>query len=188
MLRTFLRQHPKLKLMVWNAWCAVRPLFRPCHSLFTIYYRLRLKKCGKKVDFSTTMIIRNPRNIEIGDFCSFSNFVILDGHDRITIGSNCMFANNSVIATATHDDRMDPMNSVMLKRPVVIGNNVWFGIGATVLPGLIIGDGAIIGARALVTRNVPPRAVILGVPGRITRIRAQSDNGEINVSGSEEEQ
>src|SRR5438876_10023877 len=125
MIIAFLRSHPRLKNLATQARRGLQMLLRPGHTLWTLYYRFRLKRCGKRVDFSTTMIIRNPGNIEIGDDCSFSNFVILDGHDRITIGSNCMFANNSVIATATHDESMDPMNSVMLKRPVVIGNNVW---------------------------------------------------------------
>jgi acetyltransferase-like isoleucine patch superfamily enzyme len=120
------------------------------------------------------MIIRNPGRIEIGDGCSFANFVILDAHDRISIGSNCMFANNVVIATATHDPNVDPMNRTMVTRPVSIGSNVWFGIGATVLPGLTIGDGAIIGASAVVTRDVPARAIVLGVPGRVTRFRTET--------------
>jgi acetyltransferase-like isoleucine patch superfamily enzyme len=76
-----------------------------------------------------------------------------------------------VISTATHDENINPMNSVMLSRPVTIGNNVWMGVGATVLPGLSVGDGAIIGARALATRDVPPGAVVVGVPGRIVRFR-----------------
>jgi acetyltransferase-like isoleucine patch superfamily enzyme len=167
----FVRRNTRLKLLVWPLWCAVRPIFRPWQLLFTLYYRLRLRRCGRRVDFSTTMIIRNPRNIEIGDNCSFSNFVILDGHDRITIGSNCMLANNVVIATATHDETVDPMNSVTIRRPVTIGNNVWFGIGATILPGLNIGDGAIIGARALVTKDVPAGAVVIGIPAQIVRFR-----------------
>jgi acetyltransferase-like isoleucine patch superfamily enzyme len=141
-----------------------------------LYYRLRLKKCGSGVAFERTMIIRNPRNIEIGDRSSFSNFVILDGHDHITIGSDCMFANGVVIATATHDQNVDPMNRTMLTRPVVVGNNVWFGIGATVMPGVTIGDGAIVGARSLVTRDVPSRAVVLGVPGRVVRLRNTPDS------------
>lgn len=171
MIRRYLSKHPRLKTAAWQVWLAVRPLFRPWHSLFSAYYRLRLRRCGRRVDFSTTMIIRNPGNIEIGNDCSFSNFVILDGHDRITIGSECMFANNVVVATATHDESVDPMRSVLRKQPVVIGDNVWFGIGATVLPGVTIGSGAVVGARALINRDVPPRAVVVGVPGRVLRLR-----------------
>ena len=175
MLKAFIRRHPTLLAIARRVRRVVGYFARPYQSLFTLYYRLRLRRCGKNVDFSTTMIIRNPRNIEIGDNCSFSNFVILDGHDRITIGSNCMFANRAVIATATHDETAEPMNSVMRTSPVTIGSNVWLGVGATVLPGLTIGDGAIIGAHALATKDVPANAVIIGVPGRVVRFRKLSE-------------
>jgi acetyltransferase-like isoleucine patch superfamily enzyme len=143
----------------------------PRLALFTLYYFLRLGKCGVPVGFSTTMILRNPGNIAIGENCTFSNFVILDAHDRISIGDDCMFANNTTIATATHDYSVDPMNSRNITKPVSVGNNVWFGIGATVLPGVTIGDGAVIGARSLVTRDVPPRAIVTGTPAKVVKYR-----------------
>jgi acetyltransferase-like isoleucine patch superfamily enzyme len=147
-------------------------------ALFTLYYYLRLGKCGAPVGFSTTMIIRNPGRIAIGGNCTFSHFVILDGHDRITIGDDCMFANNAVIATATHDYTVDPMNSRIMTKPVVVGNNVWFGIGATVLPGVTIGEGAVIGARALVTKDVPRRAIVTGTPAKVVKYRFASASEE----------
>jgi len=143
----------------------------PYKAIFTFYYLIRLKKCCVPVDFSTTMIIRNPGKITIGSNCSFSNFVIIDGHDEISIGNYCMFANNVVIATATHDYKVNPMNSTIVRKPVSIENNVWFGIGATVMPGLTIGEGAVIGAQSLVTKNVPRNAIVIGIPARIAKYR-----------------
>jgi len=143
----------------------------PYKAIFTIYYLARLKKCGMPVDFSTTMIIRNPGNICVGSNCSFSNFVIIDGHDEITIGNNCMFANNVVIATATHDYNLNPMNSFIIKKPVTIEDNVWVGIGATVMPGIIICEGSVIGAKSLVTKDVPRNAIVIGIPARIAKFR-----------------
>ena len=121
------------------------------------------------------MIIRNPRKVSIGDRCSFGALVVLDAHDRITIGNDCMFAVRVTVSTATHDYGNTPMNSVTLTRPVIIGNDVWLGVGATVLPGVTIGDGAVIGAQALVTKDVPPRAIVVGVPARVVKYR---DTGE----------
>ena len=158
----------------------------PRLALFTLYYFLRLGKCGVPVGFSTTMILRNPGMIAIGENCTFSHFVILDGHDRITIGDDCMFANNAVIATATHDYTVDPMNSRIVTKPVVVGNNVWFGIGATVLPGVTIGDGAVIGARALVTKDVPPRAIVTGTPAKIVKFRPVPAGEEGRQDGFEQ--
>ncbi len=144
---------------------------RPRKLLFTLYYAVRLKYCGREVDFEPTMVIRNPGNVSIGYKCSFSNFVILDAHAPITIGDHCMFANGVTVATATHDYLRKPMNSVCLLKPVVIGNDVWFGIGATVLAGVTIGDGAVIGAHALVTKDIPCGAIVVGTPAKILKYR-----------------
>jgi maltose O-acetyltransferase len=146
-------------------------LRRPAKLFATIRYRLTVGRCGRRVDFESQMIIRNPRNVTIGDGSSFSAFVVLDAHDRITIGANCMFALRVTVATATHDYTRMPMNGWTTTKPVVIGDDVWLGVGATIMPGVTVGDGAVIGAHALVTKDVPPRAIVVGVPARIVKYR-----------------
>jgi acetyltransferase-like isoleucine patch superfamily enzyme len=61
---------------------------------------------------------------------------------------------------------------------VVIGNDVWLGAGSILLSGICIGDGAVVGARAVVTRNVPPYAIVAGNPARIVRMRFTSHQVE----------
>jgi acetyltransferase-like isoleucine patch superfamily enzyme len=53
--------------------------------------------------------------------------------------------------------------------PVVLGRNVWLGANVTVLPGVTIGDDAVVGAGSVVTRNVPARTVVVGTPARVVR-------------------
>jgi acetyltransferase-like isoleucine patch superfamily enzyme len=144
---------------------------RPRKLLAQLRYRLTLGHCGSGCDFESDMIIRNPKNVSIGDRCTFSAFVVLDAHAKITVGNDCMFALRVTVSTATHDYTRTPMNAQTLTKPVVIGNDVWFGVGATVLPGVTIGDGAVIGAHALVTKDVPPRAIVVGVPARVAKYR-----------------
>jgi acetyltransferase-like isoleucine patch superfamily enzyme len=144
---------------------------RPRKLFAQLRYKVTLGHCGRDCDFESDMIIRNPRHVSIGDRCSFSAFVVLDAHDRITVGNDCMFALRVTVSTATHDYAGTPMNSRTLTKPVVIGNDVWLGVGATVLPGITIGDGAVIGAHALVTKDVPPRAIVVGVPARVLKYR-----------------
>ncbi len=60
---------------------------------------------------------------------------------------------------------------VRLRGDTVIGNDVWIGREAVIMPGVTIGDGAIIGTRALVARDVPPYAVVVGNPGRVVKLR-----------------
>jgi acetyltransferase-like isoleucine patch superfamily enzyme len=170
-MKELVRRHPRVRAAgraALRTWHLVR---RPAKLLATVWYRLRLGHCGRNVDFETRMVVRNPHLISIGDGCSFSAYVVLDAHDRITIGDNCMFALRVTVATATHDHRQTPMNATFTTRPVVIGSDVWFGVGSTVLPGVVIGDGAVIGAHALVNRDVPPGAIVGGVPARVLRMR-----------------
>lgn len=157
-------------LLMWGM------LKRPHKALLTVYYYIRLKHCGRNADFEPTVIIRNPRKISIGDNCSFSNYVILDGHASIAIGNNCMFANRVTVSTATHDYLLSPIDNKIITKPVVIGNDVWLGIGAIVLCGVTIGNGAVIGALALVNKDIPDNAVVAGNPARILRYRPTSEN------------
>lgn len=174
------RQHPNLLRYVRAARYALHLLFRPAKAWVSIRYRLALRHCGKMVDFESRMLIRNPGRVSIGDGCSFSSYVILDGHDSITIGNDCMFALRVTVSTATHDYHNTPMKSVTLSRPVVIGNDVWFGVGATVLPGVTVGDGAVVGAHALVTKDVPPYAIVVGVPAKIMKYREKAGTDAAN--------
>ena len=66
------------------------------------------------------------------------------------------------------------MRSVMSKGPVIIGNDVWIGDKATILPGVTIGDGAVIAANAVVTKDVPAYSVVAGNPAKIVK-QAEKD-------------
>ena len=86
----------------------------------------------------------------------------------ITLGDGAYIGHNVVLATLNHDedpDRRDTLHPA----PIILGRNVWIGAQATVTPGVTIGDGAIVAAGAVVTRDVPPRAVVGGVPARVIK-------------------
>ncbi len=67
----------------------------------------------------------------------------------------------------SHD--IDAEDFSLLTKPIVIGRCVWIATGATVLPGVHIGDGAVVGAMAVVSKDVPPRAVVVGNPAQVVR-------------------
>ncbi len=86
----------------------------------------------------------------------------------ITLGDGTLLGNSVILTTLNHD--FDPENrTTTYPAPIVIGKNVWIGSGAVVVPGVRIGDGAIIGAGSVVTRDVPPNVVAAGAPARIIR-------------------
>ena len=89
---------------------------------------------------------------------------------EITIGDDCAISENVVIRDSDNHAVEDgkPMSA-----PIDIGNHVWVGIGAIILKGVTIGDGAVVAAGAVVTRDVPPNSLVAGVPAVVKRTNVQ---------------
>lgn len=116
------------------------------------------------------------RNVHLGNNV-YANFglTLVDDTD-IYIGDGCMFAPNVVLATAGHP--VDPTlrrDVYQYNLPIRIGNNVWIGAGAIVLPGVSIGDNSVIGAGSVVTRDIPANVVAVGNPCRVLREIGERD-------------
>lgn len=98
----------------------------------------------------------------------------------VTIGNNVMMGPDCHIFTAFHGyDRTDiPMREqgYSERKPVVIGDDVWIGIRVIIMPGVHIGKGTVIGAGAVVTKDVPDYAVVGGVPAKVLRYRNENKN------------
>jgi galactoside O-acetyltransferase len=109
-------------------------------------------------------------NVHIGNnFYANFNLTVVDDTD-IYIGNDVMIAPNVVLATGTHPvspELRAPAHQYNL--PIHIGNRVWIGAGAVVLPGVTIGDGSVIGAGSVVTRDIPAGVVAVGSPCRVLR-------------------
>lgn len=103
------------------------------------------------------------------------SFLALD--DAIRIGDDVMGGPEVMIFTANHGIALDrPMiEQLTTKAPVVIEDDVWLGARAILLPGVRIGSGAVVGAGSVVTRDVPPAAIVGGVPARVLRTRGGGD-------------
>lgn len=116
------------------------------------------------------------RRVHLGNNV-YANFglTLVDDTD-IYIGDGCMFAPNVVLATAGHP--VDPTlrrDVYQYNLPIRIGNNVWIGAGAIVLPGVSIGDNSVIGAGSVVTRDIPANVVAVGNPCRVLREIGERD-------------
>lgn len=113
-----------------------------------------------------------PTNILIGANVHFGGNVLLYANAPITIGHDTIVAVNTIIHTSTHDYHDHPVWCQRIDRPVQIGCHVWIGTGAIILPGVIVGDYAVVGAGSVVTANVPEGAIVAGNPARIIKYRA----------------
>ena len=102
---------------------------------------------------------------------TFANFGLISlDVARVTIGDDVQMGPNVQLLTALHPVaaglRRDKWEAA---RPITIGHNVWLGGGVTVLPGVTIGDDTVVGAGAVVARDLPPRVVAVGNPARVIR-------------------
>lgn len=112
--------------------------------------------------------------LSIGANCYFGAFNHITCTNRVIIGDGCLTGKWVTITDNSHGETdIDSLKVSPIKRPiyskgpVTIGKNVWIGDKATILPGVTIGDGAVIAANAVVTRDVPAYAVVAGNPARI---------------------
>ena len=114
--------------------------------------------------------------IRIGSKCSFGEYCHITSVNSIIIGDGVLTGRWVTITDNSHgNSEKDSLMEAPLERPlsskgpVVIGNNVWIGDKATILPNVEIGDGAVIAANSVVTKNVPPYCVVGGIPARIIK-------------------
>jgi len=113
-------------------------------------------------------------SIEIGPNAYLGPYCVLYGHGGLMIGRNCMIGAHTVVVPANHGfSRTDlPMNAQPLTHEgIAIEDDVWIGAGCQVLDGVRIGHGAIIGAGSVVTGDVDPFSVAVGVPAKVVRSR-----------------
>ena len=108
------------------------------------------------------------RNIHIGKNVFINAGCKFQDQGGITIGDGTLVGHNVTIATLNHDYNPNNRASITPK-PVKIGKNVWIGSDSTILPGVEIGDGAIIGAGSVVTKSIPANTIAAGNPARIIR-------------------
>lgn len=136
--------------------------------------KLMLPKCGDNVNIekNATFSIRT----EIGNNSGIG--VNAHFYGKVVIGNNVMMAPDCIIYVRNHESsRLDiPMceQGSTEERPVVIGNDVWIGGRVIILPGVKIGDGAIIGAGSVVTKDVSEYDVVAGNPARVIKNRKSS--------------
>ena len=107
--------------------------------------------------------IRIGRNVFVNQNCRFNDVGGID------IGDDVMLGPNVSLITSGHPVNPADRRTGITSAPITIGRNVWVGTCALVLQGVTVGDDAIVGAGAVVTRNVPPRTLVAGVPATVVK-------------------
>lgn len=125
-----------------------------------------LAACGRNVRMSPTVRILSVGCLTVGNDVDINEYTHVFAGGGVFIGDGCLISSHCVISSATHPK--DPARRAeVIGAPVRLERGVWLGAGVLVLPGVTIGEEAIIGAGAVVTKDVPARAVCVGNPARV---------------------
>jgi maltose O-acetyltransferase len=124
---------------------------------------------GKNVHIAEDVRIIEPNRLTLGDGAGIAPGAVLDCRGGLTIGADTMIGIDAVLLTTSHrfHSTKVPMRLQGLDAaPLAIGADVWVGARAIILPGLTVGEGSIVGAGAVVTRDVSPYTIVVGSPAR----------------------
>jgi acetyltransferase-like isoleucine patch superfamily enzyme len=121
-----------------------------------------------------TKIRCHEGEVEIGHKTVIGQECTISAYQRVMIGEQCVIADRAMFIDFDHGvvevERPIRLQGIY-KRDVEIGSNVWIGYGACILRGVRVGDNAVVGTNAVVTKDVPANAVVGGVPARVLRMR-----------------
>lgn len=109
-------------------------------------------------------------HIYLGNYTYLNSMCTILDNNEVRLGDHVMVGPHVQIYTAAHDLQAQPRNEgYEIAKPIIVADNVWIGGGAILLPGVTVGLNAVVGAGAVVTRDVPPNTVVAGNPARVIK-------------------
>jgi putative colanic acid biosynthesis acetyltransferase WcaF len=156
----------RLMRVVWMATYALlfRWTPRPLHFWRRFLLRLFGAKIGKGCRISPYVNVWAPWNIECGNETVVAGGVIFYSQDKIIIGNRCVISQGSHFCTGSHDYTSPTMD--LWTKPIIVKDDAWIATDSFLHPGVTIGTSAVIGARSVVTKDMPDGYVCVGHPCR----------------------
>lgn len=146
---------------------------RPLHSWRSFLLRLFGAKIGKGVHIYPKVKIWAPWNLIVHDMAGVGDGVILYNQGKITLGEKSIVSQGSHLCSGTHD--YTKWGHPLITAPITIGKYAWITAECFIHPGVNIGEGAIIGARSVVNRDMPDRMICAGHPCKPLKERIMED-------------
>ncbi len=162
----------KVRRALWNVTWIV--LFRPTPKYIGKRWRnILLRLFGAKVHVDSlilpTVEILEPWNLEVGQRVAIGEHVRLYNHTNIVIEDDVVISQFSELCTSSHDISNPKMP--LIYSPILVKRNAWITSGCFVHPGVVVGEGAVIGARSVLTKDAEPWSVYAGNPARKIKTR-----------------
>jgi maltose O-acetyltransferase len=159
-------------------------------------YRLRQisnSKCreiGKGAYIDENVKINRPDRVIIKNNACIHSGSVINSKGGLIIGKNVIISYNCTIFTSNHRYRgakSIPFDNVSILQPVVIEDYVWIGMNVSIYPGIEIGEGAIVSMGSVVTKNIPPLAIVRGNPAEVVRYRDEENYYNLKENGKIQE-
>lgn len=162
----------RLMRLVWMAGWLLLARWTPplLHRWRAIVLKLFGAKLGRNCRVHASVKIWHPRNLELGDNVLIGPGTIIYNQGRITIGTDCVISQRAHLCASTHDPS-DPHFQLLL-RPITLAQKCWIATEAFVGPGVTIGEGAVIGARAALFEDAEEWMIYRGNPATRLKPRA----------------
>lgn len=150
------------------------PRFRAINSVKSMFLRVMGARVGKRVVYYPGVWICTGRNLGLGDDVDLALGVLITTDGGVSIGDRTLIGYHTQIISGNH---VIPANKGRIfgsghtKAPVSIGADVWIGAQCVILPGVTIGEGSVIAAGSVVTRDIPAFSIAAGVPAKVIRER-----------------
>jgi acetyltransferase-like isoleucine patch superfamily enzyme len=157
------------------------PRFKTLNNLKSLFLKLCGAKVGRRVVYYPGLWISPPQKLIIGDDVDLALNVLITSSGGVKIGDRTLVGYGTKILSSNH---IIPDRSVRIfdagheSNEVTIANDVWIGSGCTILPGVNIGEGAVIAAGSVVTRDVEPFVIVAGTPAKVIKVRKNKEKGE----------
>lgn len=142
---------------------------RPAFAWRRAVLRLFGARVGPHVHLYSTTRVYFPWNLSIGAWSAVGEDVLIYNLGPITIGERATISHRAHLCAGTHDHTLPDLP--LLKPPITIGGQAWICADAFVGPGITVGEGAVVGAAAVATRDVPPWTIVAGNPARPVKPR-----------------
>ena len=147
---------------------------RPCFGFRSWLLRLFGATVGKQVHIYPSARIYFPWNLRIGDWSSIGEWALIYNLGCITIGAQATISQNVHLCAGTHD--YTDLRMPLIKPPITIADSAWICADAFVGPGVTVAEGAVVGARSVVIKDVPAWTVVAGNPAKIIKRRIMREN------------
>ena len=172
------RKYSRKETLFRIAWGIILPIFRfsprPLFGWRSFLLRLLGAKVGHDVHIYNSATIYMPWNLEIGAWSSIGEHAYIYNLGKITIGRKTTISHRAHLCAGTHD--YENPSLPLLKPPIVVGDQAWICTDAFIGPGVTVGEGAIVAARAVAVANIEPWDIVAGNPAKLIKKRVMKND------------